>query len=277
GDCRRVFFSEPGSGPRERAAQRRNVSSPFAQPDLLPRLSLVTRLASDCRPCALFPFSVPDVARRRESHASYGSVVQSHVGLSDDDCYARTFHHLPAVCHGVEPHAFSHAADALRRSRDLADERRIREAAKPEESARGSSAHLARRPRIAKKLFVKENSYQILQTFAGGRTIGSPSLQWNASANGAMFEGAAIARNLSSGCGLVFTSSNSSCGLSLAAQVRAHARKNRCLGVKPWIFSLDFPSSVIKNALYAMVSPPKSAMLSPSTSLPFSCTPGCTS
>src|SRR6185437_7167581 len=157
GDCRRVFFSEPGSGPRERAAQRRNVSSPFAQPDLLPRLSLVTRLASDCRPCALFPFSVPDVARRRESHASYGSVVQSHVGLSDDDCYARTFHHLPAVCHGVEPHAFSHAADALRRSRDLADQRRIRKAANPKGTPRGSGAHLARRLPSLKTFFVKES------------------------------------------------------------------------------------------------------------------------
>ena len=58
----------------------------------------------------------------------------------------------------------------------------------------------------------------------------------------------------------------------------AQPRKKRCSAVKPSMSGgAGFPASVFSNAAWEIVSPPRSAMLSPSSSLPFPCKPGSTS
>ena len=44
-------------------------------------------------------------------------------------------------------------------------------------------------------------TYQIFTCVSLPRTIVSPALHWNASANAGMFDGAAIARNFAGACG----------------------------------------------------------------------------
>ena len=104
------------------------------------------------------------------------------------------------------------------------------------------------------------------------RTIASPGLQPKAAANSGMFDGAPIARKRPSGCGLVFVCSLSNSGRPLVAQTRAQFKKSRCSAVSPSIGAgRGLPSRLFWNALYAIVSPPRSAIDSPRTSLPFWC------
>src|SRR3546814_10814483 len=72
---------------------------------------------------------------------------------------------------------------------------------------------------------VPRADYQIRTRWSSGRTIGSPALQPNASANTGMFDGAPIARNFAGACGSVL--SRTSCALSrmLPRQTRAQLRK----------------------------------------------------
>src|SRR5215475_9828902 len=112
--------------------------------------------------------------------------------------------------------------------------------------------------------------HQILQAFS--LTIASPFLHPNALANSAIFESGPFPRNLGNGCGFVFASSRAYSSRSFAPQICAQPKKNRCSAVNPsFSGGRGLPSSDFSYAPYAIVSPPRSAMLSPSTSLPFSC------
>ena len=100
------------------------------------------------------------------------------------------------------------------------------------------------------------------------------SLPWqsNAFAKSGMFSRAPEARNRGSGCGSTVVIMRSYSGLAVVLHIRAKERKNRCSAAKPSILAgSGFPASVRSKAMCAIVRPPRSAMLSPSTSLPFSC------
>src|SRR5207302_5553296 len=65
------------------------------------------------------------------------------------------------------------------------------------------------------------SNYQITQRSFSGRTIGSPSLHWNAAANCGRFESGPLTRNFASGCGSELTKSRASSGRMLVAHPRA--------------------------------------------------------
>src|ERR1700733_3006288 len=112
--------------------------------------------------------------------------------------------------------------------------------------------------------------HQILQ--ACSLTIASPFLHPNAFANSAIFDSGPFPLNLGNGCGFVFASNRAYSSRSFAPQICAQPKKNRCSAVNPsFSGGRGFPSSDFSYAAYAIVNPPRSAMLSPSTSLPFSC------
>src|SRR5450432_659089 len=112
-------------------------------------------------------------------------------------------------------------------------------------------------------------SHQIVARTASPRTIGSPALHPNACANSGRFEIAPITRHSPGECGSVRDCRIIASGRILVRHAFAKAMKKRCSGVNPSTGARDLPVIAFSNAAYAIFSPPKSAMFSPSVSLPF--------
>jgi hypothetical protein len=131
---------------------------------------------------------------------------------------------------------------------------------------------------LLQRSLVRLSRHQMRHRRACVRIIGESVLHPHAFTNDGMFETAPLTRYRPSGCGFVATISRANSGVALPAHISANPRKNRCSGVKPSIFTgIGFPLNDFSSAAYAIVNPPRSAMLSPSTNLPFSCSPGSTS
>ena len=103
-------------------------------------------------------------------------------------------------------------------------------------------------------------------TFSAGFAIGWPALQANALENSCMFTTTPLMRYLSGECGSVKARRRMSSGRSLAQAHCAKPTKKRCSGVSPsaGFRSLFFVATC--HAIYARISPPRSATSSPSVS-----------
>src|SRR4029077_19386929 len=75
--------------------------------------------------------------------------------------------------------------------------------------------------RVGTLAYARVCGYQIAQRSFSGRTIGSPSLHWNAAANCGRFESGPLTRNLFSGCGSWRAIRRAISGRMLTAQPRA--------------------------------------------------------
>src|SRR3546814_11053742 len=70
--------------------------------------------------------------------------------------------------------------------------------------------------------------HQICMRMSPLRTILSPGLQWNASANAGRFDTAPLVRNSSGACGSLLTFSFRESGAHLSRSNTAYTRKKRC-------------------------------------------------
>src|SRR5262249_42208509 len=111
--------------------------------------------------------------------------------------------------------------------------------------------------------------YQITTRCSGARAIGCGGEHWNALANSGRLLTGPSTRNFAGACSFDCTCRRSASGRCCVRQLCANERKKRCSGEKPSFFSAC--GSAILNASQATCSPPRSAMFSPSVSLPLMC------
>ena len=98
--------------------------------------------------------------------------------------------------------------------------------------------------------------------------MGSPALHPKAAANWGMFDTGPFVLQRPGECGSVLILTRWASGVMFCRQIWAHARKNRCSGVKPSISARrPFSASAFSRAAYEIDSPPRSARFSPSVSL----------
>src|SRR3970282_2652269 len=116
--------------------------------------------------------------------------------------------------------------------------------------------------------------YQITIRFSPSRAIGCPGLHEYAAANAGRLDGAPIARKFAGACESVARRTPSSCSVKLRRHTVAQLAKKRWSRLMPPVIGSAVPAVAVFIASNATARPPRSAMFSPSVSLPLTFLPG---